>query len=104
MNFDRVFLEGYSHDYYVFADGFVRYFDRKGRLKTVRVHHNRRTGLCTVNLRKGLRWRPHLLHGLVASRFVMSPYAFQPGYIVRHIDENIENNCASNLRWVHETD
>ena len=68
----------------------------KGRGK-VRSTGKRRLYVTINEFENGNRKHKMLVHRLVAEAFVPNPEGYPQ---VDHIDEDSQNNCASNLRWV----
>lgn len=56
-----------------------------------------RNGYLQVNLYKGNEMKTMYIHRLVCSAFVQNDSLFNSE--INHLDENKENNCASNLEW-----
>jgi len=71
--------------------------------KIIRTAVNKRTGYVGVNLYDGDFHAYVHLHKLVCLAFVenLNPDFFNE---VDHIDNNKNNNCASNLRWCSKSD
>lgn len=78
-------------DYVIIEDGNI--YDMKKRCFV--KGHTAGNGYCKVQLR-GMR-HPQYLHRLIARAFVTNPNNFPQ---VDHIDNNKQNNCASNLQWM----
>lgn len=53
-------------------------------------------GYCQVTLYNGKKRAKYLVHRLVAEAFIPNPNGLPH---INHIDENPENNAASNLEW-----
>ena len=72
-------------------DGIIRHVPYK-ILKPFENHH----GYLRVCLAKNGTKKNYAIHRLVANAFVSNPSHFTQ---INHKDENIKNNCASNLEW-----
>jgi len=105
-NEEWVDIEGYEGYYQVSNMGRVRSVNRHiqrsdGRLEfrkqQIILGYIDKDGYCRVSLRKG-RGNPHgyQVHRLVALHFIENPNNLPQ---INHIDENKENNCATNLEW-----
>ena len=75
-----------------------------GRVKSLKFAKERilkpiknRNGYLQVVLYKGKKIKTMYIHRLVCSAFVQNDSLFNTE--INHIDENKENNCASNLEW-----
>lgn len=80
--------------YYVGSDGCV--YSRKSKfLKVLALDYNA-NGYPRVKLYNEMGPRYFLVHRLVAEAFCKKPKGAK---YVDHVDTNIENNHASNLRW-----
>ena len=92
-------------EYYINDQGHVK--STKGTIEKLLKPKVAKTGYPVVNLtqrigRKQARTVP--IHTLVAFAFLglpPTPYGKSKGCsIIRHIDGNKQNNCASNLQWI----
>lgn len=109
MNNDYKHVKGYEDYYIVHDNGIVesldryiekkykngktyKYFKKGGILK----HHINNKGYHTVCLTKNGISKKFLVSRLVAQAFIPNPNNLPE---VDHIDENKDNNCASNLQW-----
>lgn len=95
-------IAGYNGYYEVSDLGNVRSLPRRltdGRMYKgcMLVQKTARNGYKQVHLSKGNMARWISVHRLVADAFVPNPNNLPQ---VNHIDENKQNNCASNLSWV----
>ena len=90
-------IEGYEELYKVSNFGNVKSLNYRhtGKEKTLKVGKHRDDYLY-VNLYKDGKMKSHSVHRLVAIAFIPNPYGLPE---VNHIDEDKENNKASNLEW-----
>lgn len=56
----------------------------------------KKTGYVEVTLCKNGKHKSFLLHRIIGKLFVPNPNNYTE---INHKDENLENNCASNLEW-----
>ena len=59
-------------------------------------YHKNNNGYCYIDLCKNAETKKFLIHRLVAINFIPNLNNYLE---VNHIDENKENNCATNLEW-----
>lgn len=86
-------IAGYEGHYQVSNTGMVRSI-KKNPLMLKGDHQ--RNGYRRVYLWKGNGKKNYLVHRLVAEAFVPNPNGYPE---INHIDENKDNNDASNLEW-----
>ena len=88
---------GYN-DYYVSIDGRIisANYRRSGMIKELSLGKNQK-GYLMADLSAGKVKTTVRVHRLVAEYFVQNPLMLNE---VNHIDENKENNAATNLEWV----
>eukprot|EP01084_Bolivina_argentea_P277400 473568_1 len=80
------------------------YVSSLGRIKS-KVIRTSRKQLISSYIKGGYYWTPmqyngrkgHVLHRLVAANFVANPHNYN---MVDHLNSDVSNNEASNLRWV----
>ncbi len=87
-------VDGYKGRYKVSNKG--RVFSFKKNI-ILRATPNLKGGHLCIALCKDGKQKKVQIHRLVALAFVGG---YRPGFVVNHIDENPENNCAENLEWV----
>lgn len=85
-------IVGYEGLYTIDILGRVYSIKRKRYLKGGTLY----SGHKTVLLSKDGKGKTHSVHRLVAQAFIPNPKNLP---IVHHIDENPQNNAASNLQW-----
>lgn len=76
-----------------------------GRIKSIKRNQElimsniigRNSDYQTIKLRLDGIEKQYSIHRLVAEAFCNNPYHYTE---INHIDENVSNNCASNLEWV----
>lgn len=94
-------IEGYENLYQISNKGRVKSlgrYDLRGNLrkeKFLKIFKSR--DYYQVRLRKFNRNKTYYVHRLVAINFISNPNNLP---MVHHIDENKQNNCLDNLRWV----
>ena len=71
-------------------------YNHTGKEKILKPFKNR-DGYLLVKLYKDGKMKHFYVHRLVASAFVQNDSLFNNE--INHLDENKENNCASNLEW-----
>ena len=92
METDFKTLEDFPH-YKIYPDGRVYSIKLK---KYISGHKNRR-GYYAFTLYNIDGKRKHKgLHQLLAMAFIPNPYNYE---VVRHLDDNKDNNCLTNLKW-----
>ena len=109
MNNDYKYIDDYDNAYIIYSDGTVesldRYIEKKHRNGKIYKHltkghilkHSKNNkGYHIVHLYKNGVCKTYLVSRLVAQAFIPNPNNLPE---VDHIDENKDNNCASNLQW-----
>lgn len=93
-------IKGFPN-YFVGINGNV-FSTKSGNLRTLSQHRGSYNGVtgkgyCMVDLYIGKERHKKLVHRLVAEAFIDNPNSLPQ---VDHIDKDITNNNASNLRWI----
>ena len=68
----------------------------KTTVNKILKYHKNNNGYCYIDLCKNAETKKFLIHRLVAIHFIPNLNNYLE---VNHIDENKENNCATNLEW-----
>ena len=82
--------------YYICREGYV--FNGK---RVMKPHRGDKAGHLNVRLRKDGKTYEEYIHRLVARAFIRNPNGYP---IVRHIDDDRENNDVENLAWGTQLD
>lgn len=86
-------LPGYYPDYSICENGFVM---RNKTGKILKWHKGDKKGHLNVRLRVNKKTKEEYVHRLLAKTFIPNPKKLP---IVRHLDDDVENNSLDNLAW-----
>ena len=87
-------IEGYENLYQISNLGNVKSF-QTGKEKILKPNKTKK-GYLRIELWKQGKYKKYLVHRLVAQAFIPNPNLYP---VVRHINDNPDDNRAENLRW-----
>lgn len=94
-------IEGYNGLYKISNYGNIKSIARKGTKEHLMIQSKNHQGYLQVKLTKNGISKTKKVHRLVAQAFIPNPNNLPQ---IDHIDDNKENNYASNLQWITNED